>query len=221
MTPTPRREGLMTRSSLVKWAAAGALVPLAVLALPVTASAAPPTATTVEIGGLGGTQTFPSAISSGGQVAGQSQTAAGDRHAFLWSGGVTTDLGVAPGGTFSLVSGLNDSGQVVGYGDTATGSAAFFWQAGVRTEIPTLGGGQARAAGINGSGVVIGTDITATGEQHGFLWRPARLVDLGTLLPALINDAGVVVGTVAAADGSHRIVRWENGVRTDLGTLGA
>ena len=210
----------MSHPVLFRWAVA-ALVPLAVLAVPAPASAAPVPATAVDLGGLGGDQTFPAAINAVGQVAGQSRTAAGEYHAFFWSRGRTIDLGIAPGGTFSLVTGLNDRGQVTGYGDTADGSAAFVWRAGVRTELPSPGIGQARTAGINAAGTVIGSDVdAASGQPRGFLWRDGRFTDLGPLQPALINDAGVVVGTVPAADGADRVVRWQRGVRTDLGPLG-
>lgn len=201
--------------------AVAAVLPLAVVAIPATASAAPPTAATVDLGGLGGNQTFPSVINDRGHVAGQSETATGDYHAFLWRNGTMIDLGINPGGTFSSAGGMNERGQVVVYGDTATGSAAFVWKAGVRTAIPAPGIGQVRAGAINEAGTVIGSDVDAADRQIGFLWRNGTRTDLGTLVPALINDAGTVVGTVAQADGSHRVVRWVKGVRTNLGTIGA
>lgn len=191
------------------------------LAVPATAEAAPPRATTVDLGGLGGNQTSPAAINDRGQVAGQSETAAGDYHAFFWSNGRLVDLGVAPGGTFSLATGVNDRGQVAGYGDTATGSAAFVWRNGVRTDIPAPGIGQVRVGPINAAGTVIGTDVGTDDVVRGFLWRDGRRTDLGTLVPSLINDRGVVLGSVALADGSFGIVlRRADGTRTGLGTLG-
>lgn len=199
--------------------AAALLLPLAVLAVPAPASAAP-VVTTVDLGTLGGIQAFPSVVNASGQVAGQSQTAADDYRAFFWSNGTMTDLGVAPGGTFSLATGLNDSGQVAGYGDTATGSAGFVWKAGVRTEIAAPGIGQVRTGAINAAGTVLGVDVDTADRRIGFLWRNGVRTDLGTLVPSLINDAGVVVGTVPATNGTYRIVRWDRGVRTDLGTLG-
>jgi probable HAF family extracellular repeat protein len=42
-------------------------------------------------------------------------------HAFLYGGGVMTDLGTLPGGTQTFPSGINDSGQVVGGAYTASG----------------------------------------------------------------------------------------------------
>ena len=209
----------MPHRVLARWAPV-VLLPLAALAVPAPATAAPPVVTTVDLGTLGGVQAFPALINTAGQVAGQSQTAIDDYHAFFWSGGRMTDLGVAPGGTFSTATRLNDSGQVAGYGDTATGSAGFVWKAGVRTAIAAPGIGQVRTGGINASGTVIGVDVNSADQRIGFLWRNGVRTDLGNLVPALINDAGVVVGTVLRSDGTYRVYRWVAGVRTDLGSLG-
>lgn len=196
------------------------LLPLAVLAVPATAATAAPLVTAVDLGTLGGIQTFPAIVNGSGQVAGQSETATGDYHAFFWSDGTMADLGAAPGGSFSTVTGFNDSGLVAGYGDTATGSAGFVWKAGVRTAIPAPGIGQVRTGAVNAGGTVLGVDVDAADKRIGFLWRNGVRTDLGTVLPSLINDAGVVVGVVDLGGDNYRIVRRVGGVTTSLGTLG-
>jgi probable HAF family extracellular repeat protein len=54
------------------------------------------------------------AISDSGLVTGTAEATAGIRHAFLWQGGVMTDLGVLPGGELSTATAINSSGRVVG-----------------------------------------------------------------------------------------------------------
>jgi probable HAF family extracellular repeat protein len=48
------------------------------------------------------------------QVAGSSETASGEIHAFLWEDGVMTDLGTLPGANTIRVNGINNRGQIVG-----------------------------------------------------------------------------------------------------------
>ena len=45
----------------------------------------------------------------------------GKRHAFLYSGGVMTDIGTLPGGIDSAAFDINDSGQIVGYSTDSAG----------------------------------------------------------------------------------------------------
>src|SRR5437763_9990063 len=52
------------------------------------------------LGGLGGSLTIANSINNAGQVVGMSALPSGDFHAFLYSGGKTTDLGTL-GGTNS------------------------------------------------------------------------------------------------------------------------
>ena len=74
-----------------------------------------------DLGTLGGSHSWPSAINDSGEVVGSSYLA-GDQnhHAFLYKDGKMTDLGTL-GGTSSVAKGINKSGQVVGYSDTESG----------------------------------------------------------------------------------------------------
>jgi probable HAF family extracellular repeat protein len=53
-------------------------------------------------------------INDTGQVVGMTILSDGSEHAFLYSGGVMTDLGTLPGFGDSVATAINNAGQVVG-----------------------------------------------------------------------------------------------------------
>jgi probable HAF family extracellular repeat protein len=69
--------------------------------------------TVADLGTLGGNFSLALDISSTGQVVGQSSTAHGDNHAFLWEKGAMTNLGTL-GGSESRAAAINPRGQIVG-----------------------------------------------------------------------------------------------------------
>src|SRR5215203_287460 len=79
-----------------------------------------------DLGTLGGSRSWASAINDSGQVVGYSYLA-GDQnnHAFLYKDGKMTDLGTL-GGTSSEAKGINKSGQVVGWSDNSSGERHAF-----------------------------------------------------------------------------------------------
>ena len=68
-------------------------------------------------------------------------------HAFLWQGGVMTDLGDIG------VYGINDAGQVAGW---LPWWHAILWEGGAITDLGTLGGTFSWGMGINNAGQVVG-----------------------------------------------------------------
>ena len=88
-----------------------------VVAQPAAASARLPI---IDLGTLGGTFSDARAINERGQVVGESTTASGEEHAFLWQDGTMSDLGTLSGDQ-SEANGINNRGQVVGGSTTATG----------------------------------------------------------------------------------------------------
>src|SRR5262245_10687693 len=114
--------------------------------------------TITDLGTLGGSYSAANGINANGQVVGESVTAGGLSHAFLWSDGTMRDLG-ALDGIGSSAYAVNDRGQIVGQTRTLpTGEGhAFLWTAqdGMR-DLGTLEGRNSGAYGINNLGQVVG-----------------------------------------------------------------
>ncbi len=171
-------------------------------------------------------------------TAAQEGTPVAARYAFTELGGL--------GGGFSFALELNDPGQVVGFSalppDPAASPAAgpgggrppahaFLWEAGVVTDLGTLGGASSGAAGINDTGQIAGGAELPDGSEHAVLWDQGTMTDLGTLggfdsQAIAVNNAGQVVGQSTTTPGqqlgdpgTHAFL-WEDGAMTDLGTLG-
>ena len=115
-----------------------------------------------DLGTLGGSRSYASAINDSGQVVGYSNLA-GDQNnrAFLYKDGKMTDLGTL-GGTSSEAKGINISGQVVGWSDNSSGQRrGFLYDSAngmkdLNDSIPAdLGWSIYEAAGINTDGQIV------------------------------------------------------------------
>jgi len=170
----------------------------------------------VDLGTLGGTESFGFGVNAAGQVVGQSQTAA------------LTMPSTNPDGS--------GGGLVLDHAyRTAPGSAIT-----PSSDLGTLGGRSSRATGINATGQVVGVADTATVidptnnvfVSHAFIsgTGTGALRDLGTLAGTTaksiangINATGQVVGVsdTATVGNSHAFISAVNGgALRDLGTLG-
>jgi probable HAF family extracellular repeat protein len=173
--------------------------------------------TMLDLGTLGGTSGFPTALNSRGQVIGQSNLA-GDLtvHPFLWTNpGPIQDLGTF-GGDTGFTSWINDAGDIVGKADLPgpppQNHDAALWSNGEITDLGTVPGDScSNAYQINSRGQIVGTSedqalcLIPTGE-HAFLWENGGpMVDLNTLIPPgsslqlvfafAVNDRGEIAGT--------------------------
>jgi probable HAF family extracellular repeat protein len=197
------------------------------ISIPATSSGSP----TVDLGTLGGPNSYAYDVNSSFQIVGQSDiNSAGYVHAFLYSGGVMTDLGTLSGGSNSYAFGISESGKVVGTGDNGSAYHAFVYSGGVMTDLGTLGGTNSRAYAINDAGGIVGdSNIAGPGYvTHAFLYKNGTMTNLGTLNASSystandINSAGEIVGlsTFSASSSTHAFF-YKNGVMYDLNTLAA
>lgn len=131
-----------------------------------------------------------------------------DAHAFVWSNGHTTDLGLMPGSVGTEGCGINNKNQVCGIAwfihDKAPGfkRRGFFWENGVFTDLGLLAGSdELFPRAINDDGIVVGWRSSSGG---GFVWKAGVLRDIDELVRAApgtigllrdINNAGQIAAT--------------------------
>lgn len=123
-----------------------------------------------------------------------------NRHAFLFSNGVTTDID--PLGGYSVAFAINDEGMVVGLASAqSNGTAtAFIESQGLAKTIFQVGT-ESDARGVNDQGQVVGEFLTPDGSSfHGFLYSGGVVTDIGSsespqTTAFAINDQQQVVGT--------------------------
>lgn len=169
-----------------------------------------------------GTGVAPLDLNEAGQVVGSV-----DRHAFVWQGGVLTDIHAL--GQESIAWGVNASGAVSGTIRFANGTRhAFVWQNGVMTDLGTYPGGTlSEGIDINDAG-----DLAVTGNilpqlfQRAMLLRDGVWTDVGTLggdqsTAWALNDAAQLVGdSQIAGSTAQRAFLYAGGAPIDLGVLG-
>ena len=170
--------------------------------------------TLVDLGTLGGSGSFASAVSDNGYVAGCSNTPNGDVHAFLWHDGRMVDLAAASGTSGGASCGLavNDRGVVAGR--VANGELVV-WNGTSVTSLGVTGD----IGAINNSGLVVGSYAEGS-VKRAFAWQDGVLRDLGApgataSLATAVNARGEIVGQ---ANGHAFLYR--DGTFVDLGTLG-
>src|SRR5262245_51490980 len=179
----------------------------------------------IDLGTLGGTNSFATAINESGIVVGAAFTA-GDTclQAFKW----TSSSGMQPladFGSCSFANAINRAGQIVGYAGAVGGNHAVLWDSdGTIHDLGTLlGGSTSWATGINDEGVVSGTSYDQSGGLTGFAWSPFHgmqpLVD-NRYASEGNGIAREIVGDFVTRSGFYHAALWSlNFGRFDLGTL--
>ena len=196
-----------------------------------TTIAIPTGYTVTDLGTLGGSESEALAINDNGAVVGQSQTASGDKHAFLYSSGIK-DLGVLSGDIESIATAINDNGQVVGSSDSSTHDHAFFYNGTIHALGTLSGSTDSDAYGINAAGQAVGDGPTPSKATtiDAILYtisnNTASVQDIGTIgatdsVIAAINKSGLICGYGPdTANASTTGFVYTNKTKTVLATLG-
>ncbi len=137
----------------------------------------------IDLGTLGGNNSYATGINDSGEVVGGS---AG--RAFLYTDGTIQDIG--PG----RPTDINNAGEVV----INSEGNAFLYSEGTLKNLGTLGGSGSSAFGINNAGKVVGWSYTKDGLARAFLYENGKMKNLGTFggnsYGRAINNAGRVTG---------------------------
>lgn len=148
-----------------------------------------------------GTEAF--GINDSGEVVGTGYFTDSSFHAFLYSGGKTTDLG-PPGALQASAVAINNSGQIIGgYYLTSGTVGEFLITNGKMTTLPVPTGCSAVSAfAINDIGEIVGTMFFDSGAPaHAAKFASGAWTDLGAISGAAasratgINLSGQIVGT--------------------------
>ncbi|MEJ2548707.1 MAG: hypothetical protein P8125_12995 [Gemmatimonadota bacterium] len=107
-------------------------------------------------------------INDAGQIVGAYVAPSGEQHAFLWTAGTLTDLGVA--NETSEARAINNRGQVVGWVDAGGVTQPVLWDADTRIELPNPGGSYGMAVDISNSGTILGSGSFTWGGTHALIW---------------------------------------------------
>jgi probable HAF family extracellular repeat protein len=176
----------------------------------------------IELNFPGGTYSSAAGINNKGDVVGTGYTSNGFEHAFLYSGGQMTDIGILAG-DWSEADAINDNGQIVGSSQLYP---SFIYSEGAITALPTFNGGAVSVTAINKTGEAVG--------YYDGPYGPAALVYSGGNWTNILNplfsyysyaydiNTGrqIVVNEVAPFNGFEGAYQYSGGVGTALGSLG-
>ena len=164
-----------------------------------------PDGTLVQLGTLGGANSYAAAVNDAAQVVGHSEIAGGYDHAFLDTNGTLQDLGTLDGGC-SYAYGINDGGTVVGYSwsEAENNPRAFAYAGGLMQDlnalIPAGSGWQLyEAYGINALGEITGVGLF-DGQVSAFLLQPMDPVPEPGGLSVILLAMGLFAGNIWRAE---------------------
>ena len=184
-----------------------------------------------DLGTLQGkTNSYATGINSAGDVVGSSYSGGSDSHAFIYSGGVMTDLGTM-GRIYSHAEAINDTGAIAGW-LAAPGAAtnhAFLLKNGTMQDLGAISYSPynlSYANAINSSGQIAGQTSTSTSIMDAAIFSGGGIQDLGAYpgdqnsVASDINDLGQLTGWTGQFQGKQHAFFYSNSGFVDLGTLG-
>ncbi|MEX5634853.1 hypothetical protein [Parafrankia sp. FMc2] len=222
-TLAPTSPGPNRFSTVSDIAADGTVVGLSSSDLPLDGSVGPEETSTratvwhdgvpTDLGTLGGGWSSADLVNDRGQVAGVSQTAADEQHAFLSVAGTLRDLGTL-GGTYSWPVAMNNRGQVVGASATADEHThAVLWDGGQAIDLGVAPGfTDSTAVGINEHGQVL---------VQSFNQAPGPIEPISPIDPAAGEPGGdLLYPYPSPLDYSTAAFVWTAGQRRALTGIG-
>jgi probable HAF family extracellular repeat protein len=168
-----------------------------------------------SVGTLGGTESEIRALNNKDEAVGQSTTASGLGHAFLYSGGRMRDLTTAHGiGVAVAINDRGDIGGQTGYDN----SRALVLRNG---SVDIFGPPSSSVGDINGKGDAVGAYIAPGQGDRAFVYSDGRRTDLPSLggsgtYGTGINDAGSVSGYGITGEGRVHAWLYDGKAMTDL-----
>lgn len=166
----------------------------------------------VDLGTLGGNNSWGRDINNSGVIVGESTTADRNTHAFRWEAGVMVDLGTL-GGSNSSAAAIADNGDIVGWSETTSGERhAVLWRNGqifdlnsTRLVTEQIRSTFAEARDVNDDGEIVGWSKNSSDTEVGYLLKPATATQIAAHNAALAADAAAdespTTGGGSTADG--------------------
>lgn len=151
----------------------------------------------VDIGTLGGTESFAMAMNERGHIVGSSRTSSGAQVPFIYKNGKMREIPLA-GITDAVALDVNDRGQVLVRGKIDGGDEYYIFEDGAssRVELPPPFNNMPTLTRINNHGVMLGSYMDEAEYRRYFIFNGVDAYDLNDCLSTLDQDKYEIVYTL-------------------------